>query len=63
MGRLPKRKRAAATTAGNMAKLYVADTVDNPRVPFLRGVLTGSLSDALLKPASLPLTFVANRKR
>ncbi|OOZ36144.1 hypothetical protein [Solemya velesiana gill symbiont] len=29
-----------------MAKLYVSDPVDGTHVPFLRGVLTGSLSDA-----------------
>ncbi|MES9965290.1 MAG: ATP cone domain-containing protein [Candidatus Sedimenticola sp. 20ELBAFRAG] len=29
-----------------MAKLYVTDSADGTRVPFLRGVLTGSLSDA-----------------
>jgi 2-phosphoglycerate kinase len=44
--RLPKWKKAAARTTGIMAKLYVTDPVDNTRVPFLRGILTGSLSDA-----------------
>ncbi|MET0103624.1 MAG: hypothetical protein ABW072_00585 [Sedimenticola sp.] len=29
-----------------MAKLYVTDSADGTRVPFLRGVLTGSLTDA-----------------